>query len=151
LDNENILLAHANEKPLAGWGGFARSRVFNPETGADISVTDGVWVIVMGVSGWLGYVGTFGLLAVPVILLFFRSKPLGISRATAGLCMILVANMIDMIANATLTPVTWLIAGSLAGRAKFLAVSPEVPASPVSERSQLRARSGAISPQRAGR
>ncbi|MEO8243722.1 MAG: hypothetical protein ABI832_15580, partial [bacterium] len=124
LDNEDILLAHANEKPLAGWGGFARSRVFDPETGADISVTDGMWIIVMGVSGWLGYVGTFGLLAGPVILLFFRSKPLGITRATAGLCMILVANMIDMVANATLTPVTWLIAGALAGRCRFKLLKP---------------------------
>jgi len=146
LDNEDILLARANEKPLSGWGGFGRSRVFDPETGRDMSVTDGVWVIVMGGSGWLGYLGTFGLLTVPVILLFVRAKGLGITQATAGLCLLLAANLLDMILNATMTPVTWLIAGALAGRSRYLATSPEMAAVP-----GPRSRSGGASPQPSGR
>ncbi|MGV8988674.1 MAG: hypothetical protein ACOH2H_20615 [Cypionkella sp.] len=121
LDNEDRLLSHANQRPLAGWGGYSRSRVFDPDTGRDISVTDGIWIIVMGASGWLGYLATFGLLGVPVVILFWRRIRLDLSLATAGLCLMLAANLIDMIPNATMTPLTWLVAGALAGRCRFAA------------------------------
>ncbi|MBI1173622.1 hypothetical protein GC209_19725 [bacterium] len=123
LKNEDQLLAHANQRPWAGWGGFARSRVFVQAWDGsmqDISVTDGMWIIMMGVSGWLGYVATFGLLGAPVLLLFLRRRRLAPDLATAGLCLMLAANLIDMIPNATMTPLTWLIAGALAGRCRFV-------------------------------
>ena len=123
FDNEEMLLARANEKPLAGWGGYGRSRVYDPDTGKDISVTDGTWVLAMGMSGWLGYLGSFGLLTLPVIVLFSRRGDGG-HTATAGLCLVLAANLVDMIANATLTPLTWLIAGALAGRCWFNVAFP---------------------------
>jgi hypothetical protein len=116
LKNEDILLAHAEVKPLAGWGGWGRSRVYDKETGRDISITDGLWIIIIGGSGWLGYIAQFGLLTTPIFLILFRRRRLEASIATSGLCIILSANLIDMIPNATLTPVTWLVAGALMGR-----------------------------------
>lgn len=116
LKNEDILLSHANAKPLAGWGGWGRSRVYDQRTGRDISITDGVWIIIVGSSGWLGYIGRFGLLTLPIILLALRQRRFNISLATSGLCLVLAANLTDMIPNATLTPVTWLISGALMGR-----------------------------------
>ena len=115
LDNEDILLAKANQRPAFGWGGWGRNRVFNDE-GRDISVTDGYWVVAIGTRGWIGYLAQFGLLLVPMILLGLRWKSLALTPATAGLAIALTANMIDLIPNATLTPVTWLLAGALAGR-----------------------------------
>jgi len=116
LDNEDRLLAHARVKPLFGWGAWGRSRVYDPETGADISVTDGAWVIVMGVSGWMGYLAWFGLLTLPTIGLALRARSLGLGAATAALALVQVANLIDLIPNASLTPLLWLIGGALAGR-----------------------------------
>jgi hypothetical protein len=114
--NEDILLAHANEKPLAGWGGYGRNRVRDLETGQDISTTDGMWIITIGTWGWVGYISQFGLLILPTIFLAARRRELEISYATAGLALMLAANLLDMIPNATLTPLTWLIGGALAGR-----------------------------------
>jgi hypothetical protein len=130
LVNEDLLLNHANESPISGWGGYGRSRVFDPETGEDVSTTDGMWVIIMGVSGWLGYIAKYGLLGLPVILLALRRRAGNLEEgfAVAGLSLLLVANLVDMIANATLTPVTWLVAGALAGRAGL----QEIPASQAS-------------------
>lgn len=113
--NEDILLEKANERPLAGWGGWSRGRVFD-EDGRDISTTDGLWVIVIGRSGWIGYLAQFGLLGLPLILLAFRQRARGVGAPTAFLGLILAANMVDLIPNATRTPVTWLIAGALMGR-----------------------------------
>lgn len=116
LDNEDALLAHANEKPLAGWGSWGRNRIYDPQTGRDLSVTDGLWVITIGSFGWLGYIGQFGMLAVPVILLAWR-RGSALSPATAGLSIAMAVALVDLIPNATLTPVTWIVAGALAGQA----------------------------------
>lgn len=118
LANEDILLEKANERPLAGWGSWNRNRVFN-ENGVDVSVTDGLWVIVIGRDGWIGYIGQFGLLGLPIILLAFRRRSLGAGQASAALALILAGGLIDLIPNGTRTPVTWLVAGALVGRLEW--------------------------------
>ena len=115
LDNEDILLDRANLKPFAGWGSWGRNRVYDPESGRDISVTDGAWIIVIGIYGWIGYVAQFGLLTLPTLLLAWRQRSLGLSFATTGLCLVLAVNLIDLIPNSGLTPLTWLIAGAVLG------------------------------------
>ncbi|RJK94694.1 hypothetical protein D3P06_18490 [Paracoccus aestuarii] len=100
-------------------------------------MTDGYWVIAIGSKGWLGYIAEFGLLLIPMIFLGLRWKSLALTPATAGIAMVLTANMIDLIPNATLTPVTWLLAGALAGRlelGRVAADSAVQPAGPVLRR-----------------
>lgn len=115
LDNEDILLARANEKPLAGWGSWGRNRIYS-DTGKSISTPDGYWVIVMGSYGWLGYLAQFGLLCLPLILLGLRRNRLQLSVITCGLAIILSVGLIDLIPNAAIGPVFWLIGGSILGR-----------------------------------
>lgn len=115
LRNEDMLLTKAQERPLFGWGSWGRNRVYD-EQGEDISVTDGFWIVAIGVRGWVGYLSQVGLLTIPLIMLAFGWRTLGITLPTCGIALALTANLIDMIPNATLTPVTWLLAGALAGR-----------------------------------
>lgn len=119
LSNEDLLMARASEKPVGGWGGWGRNRVHN-EYGEDVSVTDGIWVIIIGGSGWIGYFSQFGILCLPLLCLAFRPSSATLPTATIGVALILTANLIDMIPNASLTPLTWLCAGAIAG---FLARS----------------------------
>ncbi len=149
IENEDILLERAMRKPLFGWGIWGRNHLHDPTTGLITSVTDGYWIIVLGVWGWAGYVAQFGLMALPIFLVH---RELGrirvadrdsfqhetsfslIDRKQAGpredrglspylgpLALMLGFNMIDMLPNATLTPTTWLIAGTLFGHAERLA------------------------------
>lgn len=133
LDNEDILLDKANQRPVFGWGTWGRNRVYDSE-GRDVSVTDGFWVIQIGEGGWIGYLAKMGLLTIPLIFLALRWKSLGLTPATAGVALALTANLIDLIPNASMTPVTWLLAGALAGRLELGWVSEsdqsERPASP---------------------
>lgn len=122
FDNEDILLEKANERPLFGWGDFARNRVYN-ERGVDLSITDGGWVIAIGSGGWLRYFGQMGLMGLPIIFLALNRRRYNIDAATAGLCLVLSASMIDLIPNSTLTPITWLVAGALYGRLELGRVS----------------------------
>ncbi len=46
LNNEDMLLSRAFESPLFGWGGWGRNRVYD-ENGKDLTVTDGLWIIII--------------------------------------------------------------------------------------------------------
>lgn len=123
LTNEDQLLARANEKPLGGWGSEGRPRIYDA-SGRDVSVTDGIWIITIGTLGWLGYIGQFGLLTIPILLRAVQGRRAVISLPTAGLSLVLVANLFDLIPNASLTPLTWIIAGSLAGSLRRESLTP---------------------------
>lgn len=65
FENEDRLLAHARERWLFGWGGYGRNRVIDDE-GHDTSVTDGLWIILFGQVGALGFLSVFGLMMLPI-------------------------------------------------------------------------------------
>ncbi len=135
FDNEDVLLAKANQKPFFGWGGWGRNHVYDPETGRMLTVTDGRWIIVIGTLGWFGYAGEFGLLALPLLALWRASRRRGVvlSPYVGPLAICTGINMIDMLPNATLIPFTWLIAGSILGYAEALAVRRGAGAAPAGD------------------
>lgn len=137
FDNEDALLAKANERPYFGWGTWGRNRIFNPATGEDVSVTDGEWIVNYGVFGWLGYFGLMGLIAYPVIVLkrvLNNKNEQECSSYTLALAMILMILLIDQIPNASLNYVSYLLAGALLARAKSLAEFKAEPAPDVRKR-----------------
>lgn len=121
FNNEEQLLARAAEKPIFGWGGWGRSLIRDGETGEILSIPDGRWIIIFGTFGWLGYICEFGLLALPLLLMGYyirRHRDQTLSPYVAPLCLILGITMMDMLLNATLTPLTWLTAGAILGHAE---------------------------------
>lgn len=115
LDNEDALLEHANKKPIAGWGSWGRNSLWDPETGRMTSVTDGIWLNFIGVYGWLGYIGRFGLLTVPILFFALRKRTFTPSLVTPGMVLVLAADLTDLLPNAGLVNYVWLMAGSIAG------------------------------------
>jgi hypothetical protein len=120
LKNEDELLAKANQKPLLGWGGWGRNRIFDKWTGQDISVTDGGWIIQYGCYGWFGYLALFGLLSLaPFLALRAMDKevsPANLGRG--GLALLLAVYLLDSIPNGTQLSLVFLIAGSVASTAR---------------------------------
>ena len=117
LINEAILLDRAALKPAFGWGSFGRSLIHSQD-GQIVSIPDGRWVITLGTFGWVGFLAEFGLLMLPILLLLSRTRgmhPAHISPTLGGIALIVGANMIDMLPNATLTPLTWLMCGAVMG------------------------------------
>jgi hypothetical protein len=133
VDNEKILLAKANQKPFFGWGTWSRYRVFDQETGKDVSITDGEWIIRFGGFGWLGYLSLFGLLATAVMQARTAvSGPVTPPKIVlGGLSLILAVNVIDMLPNANLRPYTFLVAGAVAGSLRAKSKSGQKLAPPV--------------------
>jgi hypothetical protein len=119
FDNEDVLLERAYLKPVFGWGSWGRNHILDPVSGRILTVTDGRWVIVIGVFGWVGFLAEFGLLAWPLLLLAARGGAAGpggaISPWLGALALILGFNLFDLLPNATITTLTWMISGALLG------------------------------------
>lgn len=121
FDNESLLLERASERMLFGWGSWGRNHIHDPVTGAELTTVDGYWIIVISAFGWIGFLATFGLLALPILAMpgkFRREGARAVPPETAALCLLLAINMVDLLPNAALLPLTWLIAGSLLGYAE---------------------------------
>lgn len=120
VQNENMLLAKADEKPWLGWGGWGRYRIYDKWTGQDISVTDGGWIIYYGTYGWFGYLSLFGLLAVASFraLRFTNNEFTEANVTRAGLALLLAVFMLDLLPNSHNMSLVFLIAGSIASSAK---------------------------------
>jgi hypothetical protein len=116
LDQEDALIERAMERPGLGWGGWGRSRLYDEE-GRDISVTDGMWIITLGVSGLVGLVSLGLVFALPALALLWRfpSRHWGDARiaaaASMGVALLLWAT--DNLLNAMTTPLAAAMAGAL--------------------------------------
>ena len=125
FDNEDQLVARAWERKWFGWGRYGRNRVHQGWLGGDSSITDGYWIIVLGMFGLVGFAATFGLFSLPV---FRAAKALKFATAKEAPCLSAVAlivaiNIFDCLPNASITSWSWLLAGALLGRAEALSVA----------------------------
>ena len=124
---KELLLEHAARKLWFGWGGFNRSFLHDPVTGGTAVIADGAWIFVLGISGWVGCIASFGLLALPQLRLAkvaLSQDEAAISPFATGLAL----NLLDMLPNATAIPFNWLMAGALYGNVvRLRAALPERP------------------------
>lgn len=115
LYQEERLLEKALRRPLLGWGRFGRSRVYD-EDGKDVSVTDSLWVIILGTSGIVGLAALGGVFTVPTLLLAQRHP---VRRwdtpelaPAAALSMVTVLWVVDCLLNAMTNPIFPAISGA---------------------------------------
>jgi hypothetical protein len=118
LQNENILVDKALERPLFGWGGWGRSRVYDEE-GKDLSVTDGLWIITLGTRGFFGLTALCLTILLPAARFCYLYSARRWSEPelapAAGLAVLLALVMIDYLLNGLVNPVYILAAGGLSG------------------------------------
>jgi hypothetical protein len=118
MDQENILIARALERPAFGWGGWGRNRVANRE-GRDISVTDGMWIIFLGVHGTVGLTAFGGMMLLPAVRYIRQVPPLALASpeyAAATGCVVAVCLWcVDGLFNAMPNPLYLVLAGGLTG------------------------------------
>jgi hypothetical protein len=136
--NEDLLIEKALQQPGLGWARWGRSRVYD-ESGKDISIVDGLWILTLGTSGLVGLVSLGVALSLPVLLLMrlFPGRHWRDPRLTPATALAVVGALvaIDDVFNAMLSPIFPAIAGSLAGL--YLAVMAARRRQPVPGNSQL--------------
>ena len=115
--NEAELLARALQRPWFGWGGYGRQ--FTYIWGHQKEVVDGEWIATLGYAGVVGFIGHFGLLALPILVFARKRLPEMVSGRDAILASTLLlmaaAYVFDLIPNAGEAPYLMLMIGALAG------------------------------------
>ena len=71
LDNEDLLIAKAMQRPYLGWGGWGRNLVYD-ESNKQLSIIDGMWVIALGPYGCVGLVLMATSMLLPGVLFLKR-------------------------------------------------------------------------------
>lgn len=138
--HEGLLLEHASVKPIFGWGGYGRNRVRDPETGEDLSVTDGRWIVSLGTRGWFGFLMEFLLVVLPIYVAYKiqkKNKEMDNNERAllAAHALIISIILLDQMPNASLNPLYILLVGSLLGRA--FAIQSEVNNKSAIQREQI--------------
>jgi len=120
--SEAILVRHAMQRPVLGWGGWGRHRV-RDETGRDIAITDSLWIIALGQRGWIGLTAVLMLMSAPVIAILFRLPACHLFSTSGApvlvLAVVLALHAIDCLFNAMINPIFILTMGSVTGYAQY--------------------------------
>lgn len=122
FENEKTLLERALKKPLFGWGSQGRNRIYD-NYGNDISVTDGAWILQIGIYGSLGFLFYYSILLTP---LFYAMKNIRHIKEFkdqvyfATLAVILSICLVDSIPNTGMKSIHLLLAGALLGQSELL-------------------------------
>ncbi len=115
FDNDTLLLDHAREKIVWGWGGFGRNLVYT-ERGEPASVTDGYWIIMLGSFGAVGLGCALVLLCGPVFVAARRIRQIKDPTAAlqvSTLAVVVSVYTFDLLPNGMFTHVPFFFAGAL--------------------------------------
>jgi hypothetical protein len=117
FDNEDILVLKGGERPIFGWGGFARERVYDADTGKDLTVQDGAWISLFGSHGVLGFACYYLILLMPIFATgrrFRRVRDPVERTLLTSLCFIVVICGVNTLPNMSLPNLQFFFAAALA-------------------------------------
>jgi hypothetical protein len=127
FENEDHLLAKTRERLVFGWGEYNRGLLFD-EQGRPSSVTDGHWIVMLGMLGVVGFCAAFGMLLLPVFIARRRLRAIddkGDRLLVAGTSLILAMVAVDLLPNGLWDDYPYLLAGALSGVSRALALAPK--------------------------
>lgn len=118
FDNENKLLARAQERLTFGWGSYGRNAVYDAEMGKESTVADGQWIIWLGSRGLVGLLCFFGLVVTPILRthrMIGRVKDPRLALMLAGVALVVAILVTDLIPNGMFSAYPLFLAGALSG------------------------------------
>jgi hypothetical protein len=114
---EELQLEHIAQRPFFGWGRWGRDRPRSETTGQPTTITDSLWVLLMGQFGLVGMGAYLAVLGVPVFLTAARLDPARYATAAGApafcLAVALGVYAADKLTNGMPNPVLMFVAGGL--------------------------------------
>jgi len=121
-DTEDEILARTAERYFFGWGGYSRYWVYDPYTGAPLSVMDGMWVVIFGTGGLFRFLTLFSFLLLPPVYAWRRCRRIRSPVAqtvVATMSSIVVLRVFDMLPNSSVDPYLTFLGGALFGISQY--------------------------------
>jgi hypothetical protein len=116
FEQENQLIARALERPAFGWGGWGRNLV-RDENDKNVSVPDGLWIIVLGSHGIVGLLAYGAMTLLPVARYAWWLTPAAgaspLYAASSGCAVVIGLWCIDSLLNAMAIPLYMVMVGGL--------------------------------------
>jgi tetratricopeptide (TPR) repeat protein len=116
LDNEDLLITKALQRPYFGWDGWGRNLVYE-ENNKQLSIIDGMWVIALGPHGCVGLVLMATSLLLPGVLFLKRFSVTQLGHPSlvpaAAIAVVVDLYMLDGLFNGMLNPIYIIAAGGL--------------------------------------
>ena len=117
IRNEDLLINRALERPIIGWGRWGDNRVLD-DSGKDISITDGFWILTLGRYGIAGLVLAFSALMIASVRIWHLRRGARWSQpqfaSAAAMVVMLLLFSIDCLPNSMINPIFILCAGAIA-------------------------------------
>ena len=123
LQHEEPLIEKALERPIFGWGGWGRNRVYDYNWEGvlvDTSKTDSLWIITYGTTGIVGLVSLYTTFFLPVLVFATKRYPPKFwfhpqVASAASLVVVITLYMLDNTLKAMIKPIFVLICGGVTG------------------------------------
>jgi len=118
FENEDGMLAHARDRLVFGWGGYGRNWVIDKETGDNLTIPDGQWVIAISAYGLVGFLCVFLIYVVSISSTWYRLDRIRdpqIRTLVAACALIVAFRAIDLIPNGLFSFYSLFMAGVLQG------------------------------------
>jgi hypothetical protein len=117
MRNEVLMVAHALERPILGWGLWGRATDLMVEGRYYKATPDSMWILMFGRYGLLGLICFYGTLLLPVFLVFKKMKVREIFdpklAAVPGVAFVTLVYSIDGLFNAMYNPVFTVACGAV--------------------------------------
>jgi hypothetical protein len=107
--NEIELMQHAYQKLFIGWGSWGRNSFYD-------SITDGYWIIILGVYGTIYFYALFGMFIMGVFNSMLKTSTIKNEQIVySGLSLMLAGVLFDQLQNSSLSSSWfWFLSGLLA-------------------------------------
>jgi len=107
---ETLTIAHAKKRPAFGWGAFGRNRVRDAR-GKEV-VTDGLWVILVGINGLVGLASFYLWWCWPIIISGRARTRLVMDPVIYPVLVAIGLQAVNLIFNGFVSPVLTMFSGA---------------------------------------
>ncbi len=114
INAEDLLINHARKRPVFGWGTWGRNRVYD-EWGKDLTVTDGLWIILVGSFGLFGLITFYLWWYWPLLMSYSLAGAVEDEPVIMPILIAIALQAVNFLFNAFLSPVLTLMSGAAVG------------------------------------
>ncbi|MEM6945663.1 MAG: hypothetical protein AAF565_18115, partial [Pseudomonadota bacterium] len=120
FDAEDLYSQRAWRRPWWGWGTRLRDIPRRDQSANRAAVADAYFVLIFSQRGLVAYFALFGLLTLPLVMIWRKQNVAPISDLVLGAGLATSVAVANLLTNAQFNPIMWVFTGALLGRTELV-------------------------------